>query len=532
MYTVWVEKAQQGDREAFGQLAAHFQGMAYAVAYDLLRDAHLAEDVVQEAFIAAFADIGKLREPAAFPGWLRTIVTRQCRRAQRRKTPVLLALEETAHRSLVSPDTAEIAERHDYARTLRQAVAALGDRLRVPLQLFYFYGYSLQEISAYLDLPVSVLKKRLFDGRRKLKAALPVRNLASMFNDLDEGGTTMLHIVNGDVVGNMLKSGIVQGDVLVWREIYSAGPNFANPAGAMERALRAEALEKLLGIPAEEYTAGCREQEKKLRDFSRYDEIVLWFEYDLFDQSMLAYLLHWFDGQKLSGTKLSLLSIGEFPGITPFHGLGQLTPAQLQNLSGTWRSIGRAELKLGSALWHAYTDPNPMSMSEWLEQEKEALAASALPYAYEAFQAHLARLPALEDGLGSVERETLEAVRRGADTPLELFRRVTDALPVLGLGDLEYWSVLRGLVQGTDALLAIDGVTAGAGEDDQVDDFRQVENFLQRRVTMTTLGEQVLKGLADRVAVQGIDGWYGGVHLQGRSVPWRWDRATRMPVRM
>ncbi|WP_337099425.1 DUF1835 domain-containing protein [Paenibacillus sp. YIM B09110] len=326
----------------------------------------------------------------------------------------------------------------------------------------------------------------------------------------------MLHIVNGDVVGDKLKQGVVQGDVLVWREVYPAGPIFTNPAGVEERAMRARVLQETMEIPASDYIKSCEEQEQRLREYTKYDEVVLWFEHDLFDQSMLAYLLHWFKGQKLGRTKLSLLCIGDYPGIERFYGLGQLTPAQLQTLSGTWRAIGLHELELGSELWQAYASPDPLQLSTLLSNKKAELAASSLPYAYDAFTAHLKRLPSERNGLGIVEQTTIQAVRNGVSTPLELFRLVTDSLHVLGMGDLEYWKVIRALMQGEHPLLVIEGGESGI-------DVRRIPDFLNRPVTLTVLGNEVLSGSKDRIAVQGIDEWFGGLHLHGHEVSWRFD---------
>ncbi|MGG1643925.1 RNA polymerase sigma factor [Paenibacillus sp. NRS-1782] len=388
----WVEKARLGDAEAFGQLMLHFRGMAFAVSYDMLKDVHLAEDAVQDAFIEAYQNLEKLQNPAAFPGWFKTIVVRQSQRTLRRKHHSVLPLDEAVQVSGEVPDLAEISERREESQVLQQSVKALSAKLRVPLRLFYFYGYSLQEISDYLGTPVPTLKKRLHDARRKLKGTLPVADLVSVFHHLYEGGQNMLHIVNGDVVGEMLKQGVVQGDVLVWREVYPSGPIFANPAGAEERSLRARVL----------------------------------------------------------------------------------------------------------------------------EDKKATLAASGLPFAYEAFTAHLKRLPSERNGLGIVEQTTLQAVRNGVDTPLEMFRQVTDVLHVLGMGDLEYWKVIRSLVEGEHPLLIMDGAEDGL-------DFRQIPEFLNRPVILTELGNEVLHGSADRIAVQGIDEWFGGLHLHGHEVSWRWD---------
>jgi len=71
-----VRAAQQGDKEAFNQVVLRFQDMAYATAYAMVRDAALAQDVAQEAFIDAYLSLSNLREPAAFPGWFRRIVVK------------------------------------------------------------------------------------------------------------------------------------------------------------------------------------------------------------------------------------------------------------------------------------------------------------------------------------------------------------------------------------------------------------------------------------------------------------------------
>lgn len=477
----WIERVQQGDAEAFRELSGHVRGMAYVVAYDMLSDVQLAEDAVQEALLEAYMNLGSLQEPAAFPGWFKTIVVRQCHRLLRRKTETTLPLEAAEQVPGSSPGAAEIVEYREWTQVLHNSVLELSAKLRVPLQLFYFYGYSLQEISVYLGLPVATLKKRLYDGRRKLKGALPVADLAAAFHLLHEGGARMLHIVNGDTVGDKLKRGIVQGEVLVWREIYSAGPIFTDPAAEQNRLLRAEVLQGTMGIPAAEYLAGCAEQERRISGFRQYDEVVLWFEHDLFDQSMLAYLLHWFNGQNLGNTKLSLLCIGEFPGIERFHGLGQLTEAQLSTLPGTWRKIGRKELQLGSLLWEAYAAADPSELADLLAAKREELAGGTLVFAYDAFMAHLSRLPSVENGLGIVEQTTLQAVASGMDTPLKLFRQVTDQLHRLGMGDTEYWKILRTLTAGKQPLLEIEGAS-------ELTDYREVPEFLHRSVTLTGWG--------------------------------------------
>lgn len=75
----------------------------------------------------------------------------------------------------------------------------------------------------------------------------------------------MLHITNGDSVANKLRQGVVQGEIMAWREIYTVGPVFRNMAERGNRETRARYLERRLGIPQADYLK-IEEQEQILRD--------------------------------------------------------------------------------------------------------------------------------------------------------------------------------------------------------------------------------------------------------------------------
>ncbi|MBB6637529.1 DUF1835 domain-containing protein [Cohnella thailandensis] len=308
----------------------------------------------------------------------------------------------------------------------------------------------------------------------------------------------MLHIVNGDSVAEKLKQGVVQGEILVWREVYPHGPVFQDPAEIDNRAMRSQHLEQTLGIPRSEFVQISRRQEQILSEFHKYEEVVLWFEHDLFDQTMLCYLLHFFSERPMLQTKLSLLSIGEYPGIELFRGLGQLSVKQMETLSGTWKSVSAEELELGKAFWQAYTADNPQMLGQLLSRD-----TSALPFAHDAYRAHLARFPSTHNGLGIVEQTTLEMLHAGLNSPYELFKHVGDRLHTLGMGDLEYWHLLKVMSQDPYPLIQFRGLDCEA--------------------VLTDFGKSVKDGKEDWIAKRGIDRWYGGVHLQGDTPRWRWD---------
>ena len=167
--TTLVMAAQGGKRDAFGEIVERFQDMAYAVGYARLGDAHLAEDIAQEAFLEAYINLTKLQEPAAFPGWFRTIVFRQCQRVMRRKQPALVPLEAMMGASTTEPGPMTVAETKDTQEFVHQTIMALPERERQVTLLFYITDYSQKEIADFLGVRVSTVKNRLFSARNHLR---------------------------------------------------------------------------------------------------------------------------------------------------------------------------------------------------------------------------------------------------------------------------------------------------------------------------------------------------------------------------
>lgn len=170
--TSLVIAAQGGDLEAFEKIVGRFKGMAYASAYSLLNDAQLAEDVAQEAFIEAYLDLPKLREPAAFPGWFQRIVFKQIDRLTRGKHIPTMPLENAHHIPMADFSLATFIEERERDERVRRAVEDLPDHERIVILLFYSTGYALKDIAAFLEVPVTTIKKRLHDARKHLKESL------------------------------------------------------------------------------------------------------------------------------------------------------------------------------------------------------------------------------------------------------------------------------------------------------------------------------------------------------------------------
>lgn len=169
-----IERARTGDLEAFGQIVRRFQDMAYGYAYSILGDFHLAQDAAQEAFIDGYRRLAELRAPEAFPGWLRRIVFKHCNRITRRKRPQTLPLDEVAEAALRHDGPDRLVERREIREKVLEAVRALPEHQRVATTLFYIDGYSQAEVAEFLEVPVTTVKKRLHDSRRRLRQRMMV----------------------------------------------------------------------------------------------------------------------------------------------------------------------------------------------------------------------------------------------------------------------------------------------------------------------------------------------------------------------
>lgn len=164
----WIERAQAGDREAIGYLYKTYWRAARATAFGVMGDYHLAEDAAADAFAAAMAGLQGLKDPSRFGPWMRTIVLRTARRKLADKSPqASVDLKSCPDSEYPSPQAR--LEQREMAACIHQAVANLSEVLRETVSLYYFEGYNLDEAARFLDVPTGSLKRRLHEGRVRLR---------------------------------------------------------------------------------------------------------------------------------------------------------------------------------------------------------------------------------------------------------------------------------------------------------------------------------------------------------------------------
>ncbi|MFQ6043592.1 MAG: sigma-70 family RNA polymerase sigma factor, partial [Candidatus Poribacteria bacterium] len=163
-----IKRTLAGDDAAFGFLVDKYKGAVHALAYRKIGDFQIAEEITQDAFMKAYRNLGNLKDPARFPGWLYVIAARCCISWQRKKrlpTQSLEEVNETQMRSLnwsKYMDTRAREQVHD-------ALESLPESERTVLTLYYLGGLTCEEIARFIGTSRNAVKGRLYRARCRMK---------------------------------------------------------------------------------------------------------------------------------------------------------------------------------------------------------------------------------------------------------------------------------------------------------------------------------------------------------------------------
>lgn len=263
---------------------------------------------------------------------------------------------------------------------------------------------------------------------------------------------SLLHITSGDIAGAALAKSGLPGEVFVWHDILYDGkrePGWPDDAGLQ---IRAGFIEQFTGggLSREYVLETLKTQYGKLEHATEYD-IVLWFDACLFDQSMLCHILACLKHLGLGDA--SLICVDTFPGIEPFHGLGQLSPEQLASLFDRRRPVTTDEFLFAERVDRAFALQDRVELGALAE-----CADAPLPWVPAAAARWLKELPDPVTGLGLLQQLALEAIASGCGTPAEIFTYVSahDEPPQFW-GDITLWGKINELADREPPLVRIEG---------------------------------------------------------------------------
>ncbi len=175
----------------------------------------------------------------------------------------------------------------------------------------------------------------------------------------------ILHVANGHCTTGLIEASGLPGRTTIWADPLHDGPVPGNVSD--DELLRVRAA-FLAGTPdqVDQVAADLAQWRAAIDDHDTYDELVLWFEHDLFDQLNLIQLLSHL-GMRNRRSRVTMVQIDSYPGHPDFKGIGELTPADVEALFHTRRPVTPDQLALAASAWSAYRSADPRAIEQLLQ---------------------------------------------------------------------------------------------------------------------------------------------------------------------
>ena len=307
----------------------------------------------------------------------------------------------------------------------------------------------------------------------------------------------MIHIHNGDSTASTARRANIAGRHIAFRETLITGPVRAGLSQHDWIEDRARFLSENYDQNLLRTRTELLDQEMLLDHARREDEVVLWFEHDLFCLINFLYLL----GRLGKARHLSIIWCAQ--------PLGAMDEAELINVFNSRAAAQPAMIRTAAGAWDAYTSDDATALNRFIADTTD------FAFLRDGFRLHGSRFPSLRNGLGEVEKRAMEGIAAGATDLLSLFTRFDQSPPRFGLGDGEFLRHLRRLASCAVPMITITEV--------------ERENPPKALFALTPAGQNVLDAKVDFIDLNNAGFWLGGAHLT-RERMWRWDEKRQAIV--
>ncbi len=300
-----------------------------------------------------------------------------------------------------------------------------------------------------------------------------------------------LHITNGDGALYLLKKAGIFGTHVAWRDALNEGPVPAGLSLEETSAVRARYLADRGHGSAIKLIHDFERRDALVRCAGDYDEVVLWFEHDLYDQLQLLQALTALEELDLEPGRISLVQSD--------HYLANMTVDEILPLLPKRRTATPAVFKSARRSWERFTSESPADLYAGAGED-----AIGLPFLRTALVRLCEEYPWRSDGLSRSQRQALYAVAQGSGRREDLYARAQGHEEAHFLSARAFGRVLDDLGRAEGALVEEE----------------------EGRLVATALGRRVIAGDANWLDERPIDRWIGGVHLlPGRVTCWDDDAA-------
>lgn len=248
---------------------------------------------------------------------------------------------------------------------------------------------------------------------------------------------SILHILNGDSLAYGLEDLHINDDILIWREMLCEGATSYDITSEDFKSKRISFL-KTFGATEEKYITSFFNPLTTV-DYSKYTEIVVWFEYDLFCHiNMIAALSH----LKQLNIKQSIYLVcsGRIEGEQNLKGLSELTTSQLENHYKEKILLTSDDIELADTLWKLYCQEDHTDFKQY------CTVSSSFPYLTNCISAHLKRFPSVKNGLNVLEKHILKIINKEhIKNTRQLTGYILQYQGYYGFGDLQIQNIIHKL---------------------------------------------------------------------------------------
>jgi len=218
--------------------------------------------------------------------------------------------------------------------------------------------------------------------------------------------SSTLHITNGDYTTKRLKKLNFEGQIITWREMLCEGKTTVEVGSEVFWKTRFEFLKSSYNVTKQKFIDYTVKEYRNLCNQKKQDEIVLWFEYDLFCQINMLAVISWLKRYR-KGRQISLVCSGKVNTQEKLVELGELSDNNLKQHYTNKIILTQDDIEYADYIWQLYCSDSPLQLENIYKTHKN----STFNYLEEAIKSHLLRFPSIENGLNHIERGILKTAR-------------------------------------------------------------------------------------------------------------------------
>ncbi len=252
--------------------------------------------------------------------------------------------------------------------------------------------------------------------------------------------SSLLHITNGDSFTERLNKLDLKGDVITWREMLCEGETLTNVGSESFWKTRYEFLHKNYKVTKSWFIEKTLKEYRSLCNHKQQDQIVLWFEYDLFCQVNLIAVISWLLANR-KYAEISLVCSGKEDESDKLYSLNELSDEQLLSLYRNKKVLSQDDIEYADYVWQLYCSNNPIRLENLSDFED-----FQFDYLGDAVKTHLKRFPSIANGLNDMENNILKlGFDKKPTSRNEFLGTILKNQGNLGFGDSQYDRALNRL---------------------------------------------------------------------------------------